>query len=129
MRVLKAFMNDLEEFSALRFAIPTQHLNELANRPLDLTDFKMIINDFINNSIDNAISANYNFGLIRNGLADYFTDDDQAFIDIKLQTRTIKDEALNVEMLKGVVDSLGMEMANNFVAAHHNLQVVKAIIV
>lgn len=128
IRVLKAFMQDLGAFSAFRFAIPTQHLDALANQPLDLGDFKAIINNFINNNISNFMNVNYNFTLVRDGLVDYIISDDQGFMDIKVKSRIITDREPDVEMLKGTVDALSVETASNYTAIQHNLQVVKAIL-
>ena len=134
MKVLQQFLNNAhlyagrEEYNGFKNMIPTQHLNELARKRLDVSDFKAIINNFINNSINNAMCVNSNFRLIRNGLEDTYLPDNVGFIDGKVVTKPVTASDPDVDMLKKKVDGLAREMANNYGVTQHNLRIVRAII-
>lgn len=134
-RVLQQFLNsmtdhmDADEHNTFRPIIPTQHLNTLARRPLDIIDFKEIINNFVSNSIDNANNVNNNFRLVRDGLSDYTYTEDEGFRDITVTTRLVSDTNPDVDRLKKVVDRLNKEMANNYTIINHNLHVVRSILI
>jgi len=134
MRVLQQFLNymheysDVSEFNGFKDLIPTQHLNALAHKELDVSDFKAIINNFISNSVNNTMNVNNNFRLIRNGLSDYVYSDDVGFIEGKVSTKPVVVNDPDVEMLKKKVDALSREMASNYATTQHNLYIVRAMI-
>ena len=134
-RVLQQFLNNMsdymskDEHNTFRSIIPTQHLNALAHSPLDVYEFKAIINNFINNSIDNTNNVNNNFRLIKDGLSDYAYTEDEGFIDISITTKLVIDNNPDVDRLKKVVDRLNKEMANNYARINHNLHVLRAMLI
>jgi len=134
-RVLQQFLNtmteylDADEYNTFRPIIPPQHLNALAREPLGVNDFKAIINNFINNSIDNTNNVNNNFQLIKSGLSAYMYAEDGGFRDILITTKEINDDNPDVDGLKKVIDRLNQEMANNYTIINHNLHVLRAILI
>ena len=132
--VLQQFLNmmteylDADEYNTFKAVIPTQHLNELAREPLDVMDFKEIINNFIRNSIDNANNVNNNFQLIRSGLSNYAYTEDEGFKDIKITTKEVDDNNPDVDRLKKVIDKLNLEMSGNYETINHNLHVLRSIL-
>ena len=118
-----------DEYNTFRPIIPAQHLNALAREPLDVNDFKAIVNNFINNSIDNTNNVNNNFRLIRDGLSDYAYAEDGGFRDIMVTTKVVEDNNPDVDGLKKVIDRLNQEMANNYTIINHNLHVLRAILI
>ena len=134
-RVLQQFLNtmteymDADEYNTFRPIIPPQHLNALAREPLNVLDFKKMINNFINNSIDNTNNVNNNFRLIRDGLSDYAYTEDEGFRDIMITTRVVEDNNPDVDGLKKVIDRLNQEMANNYTIINHNLHVLRATLI
>ena len=134
-RVLQQFLNSMtdymgaDEHNTFKPIIPTQHLNALARRPLDVLDFKKMINNFISNSVDNANNVNNNFRLIRDGLGDYAYTEDEGFRDISITTKIVSDNNPDADRLKKVVDRLSKEMANNYAIINHNLHVVRSILI
>jgi len=134
-RVLQRYLNELtlyagaDEYNTFRPIIPPQHLNALARKPLDVNDFKKIINSFINNSVDNANNVNNNFQLIRGGLSDYAYTEDEGFIDISIRTKVVVDTSPNVEGLTKVIDKLNKEMADNYLVINHNSHVLRSILI
>ena len=132
--VLQQFLNDMTtytgtvEYNTFKPVIPTQHLNKLARKRLNVKDFKGIINNFIRNSIDNAISVNHNFGLIEDGLLDPYGKN-VGFISIAVKTRQVGEDNPSVERLKEVMDSLNRETALNYNTINHNLKVLKAMLI
>ena len=133
-RVMQQFLNSMteylgaDEYNTFKSIIPAQHLNALAREELGVKDFKDIINNFINNSIDNANNVNNNFQLIRSGLSAYAYTEDEGFNDITVRTKQINDDNPDVVGLKKVIDNLNQEMANNYETINHNLQVLRAIL-
>ena len=119
---------DQDEFNAFEDVLPTQHLDELYHKKLELDDFKGIINDFISNSINNIIATNANFALMNEGLVDYIEGDNVGFVDLSSNRIAIHDEDPDVEMLKSEVDKLRLEAGKNFTKISTNLNVVKSII-
>ncbi len=134
-RVLQQFLNDMtdytgaDEHNTFRPMIPTEHLNELARKPLNIMGFKRIINSFISNSIDNTHNVNNNFHLIRDGLSDFTYTEDEGFIDITVTTKIVADNNPDAERLKKVIDRLNGEMANSYMLINHNLHVLRAILI
>ena len=134
-RVLQQFLNtmtdymDADEYNTFKPIIPTQHLNALAREPLNVIDFKKMINNFISDGIDNANNVNHNFLLIRNGLGDYAYTEDEGFRDISITTNLVNDNNPDVDRLKKVVDRLNKEMANNYNIINHNLHVLRSILI
>ena len=138
MQVLKQFLNDMhdymtdiDEYNTFKPIIPTQWVNELAHKPLDIKDFKVIINNFISNSIDNASNVNHNFRLIRDGLSDVMSGEDigMEINSIELRTKTVEDDSPDVERLKKVVDALSSELEGNYETINHNLHVIRATLI
>jgi len=133
--VMQQFMNDMtdyagaDEHNTFKHVIPTEFLNDLARRPLDVNDFKKIINEFISNSIDNTNNVNNNFTLIKNGLADPYAAQEGEFKSMDVRTKMVNDENPDVERLKKVIDSLNGEVASNYATINHNLQVVRGILI
>lgn len=138
MQVLKQFLNDMhnymtdiDEYNTFKPIIPTQWVNELAHKPLDIKDFKVIINNFISNSIDNASNVNHNFRLIRDGLSDVMSGEDigMEINSIELRTKTVEDDNPDVGRLKKVVDALSSELEGNYETINHNLHVIRATLI
>jgi hypothetical protein len=135
VKVMQQFLNMMteymgkDEFNTFKHIIPTQHLNTLAHRPLDVGDFRKIINEFISNSIDNANNVNNNFELMRTGFEDYTYDDEGEFKDVTVRTKLIDDENPDVERLKKVIDALNKETKTNYEVINHNLEVTRAILI
>ena len=135
VNVMQQFLNDMtdyigsDEYNTFKRIIPTQYLNALARRPLKLNDFKVIINEFISNCVDNANNVNNNFTLIKNGLEDPHYAEDREFKDIVIKTRFVDDENPDVERLKKVVDALNIETINNFATINHNLEIMRGILI
>ena len=117
-----------DEYNTFKPVMPPQHLNALAREPLDVKDFKAIINDFIRNSIDNTNNVNNNFQLIKSGLSAYTYSGEGSFNNMTITTSEVNDDNPDVEGLKKVVDRLNMEAANNYQIINHNLEVLRAIL-
>ena len=134
MHVLQQFLNvmyeymDVDEYNTFKPLIPTQWLNELARKPLDIMDFQGIINDFISNSVSNASNINHNFRLIEGGLRGFSLGEYAGFNYLEIRTKTSKDDSPDVERLKKVIDTLNVETVNNFETISHNLKVVRSIL-
>lgn len=134
-RVLQRFLNDMtvyagaDEYNTFRPIIPPQHLNALARKRLSMNDFKAIINNFINNSVDNANNVNNNFQLIRDGLGDYVYTEDESFVDISIRTKVVTDNKPNIEGLTEVIGELNKEMTDNYLVINHNSHVLKSILI
>ena len=133
MNVLREFFNIMtdymgkEEFNDFTDLIPPQRLKELYLDPLEVNDFKDMINGFIRNTVDNNIAVNRNFSLIQEGLSDYETGSDDAyFTDISSAMKTITEDDPDVDTLKRVVDNLNQETASNFNTIMHNLEILRA---
>lgn len=133
--VLRQFFNmmsdnitDREEFNTFKDTLPTQHLNDLYHRRLELNDFRAIINDFISNAINNINIVNHNFDIINAGFEDYAASIDAGFIALMSRAKMINEDNPDVEMMKDVVDRLRRESKVNFNTIMTNLNVVKAII-
>ena len=138
MQVLKQFLNDMhnymtdiDEYNTFKPIIPTQWVNELAHKPLDIKDFKVIINNFISNSIDNASNVNHNFRLIRDGINSVMSGEDigMEINSIELRTKTVEDDSPDVERLKKVIDALSSELEGNYEMINHNLHVIRATLI
>jgi len=137
LQVLKQFLNDMHdyidisEYNTFKFLIPTQWANELARKYLDINDFKAIINNFIDNSINNIANVNHNFRLINGGLSEVMASDDigMEIIPIELRTKIVEDNNPDVEGLKKVIDALSMDMSSSYETINHNLHVIRAILI
>jgi len=137
LQVLKQFLNDMHdyidisEYNTFKFLIPTQWANELARKYLDINDFKAIINNFIDNSINNIANVNHNFRLINGGLSEVMASDDigMEIIPIELRTKIVEDNNPDVEGLKKVIDALSMDMSSSYETINHNLHVIRAALV
>lgn len=135
VQVLRQFFNmmsdniaDRDEFNTFRDILPTQHLNDLYHRRLELNDFRAIINDFISNSVNNMGTINHNFDLIQAGLEDYMTSDSLNFANVMSRAKVINEDNPDVEVMKGVVSRLRREAKINFGVIMTNLNIVKATI-
>ena len=133
MNVLKEFFNMMtdymgkEEFNDFTDIIPPQRLKELYLDPLEVNDFKDMINGFIRNTVDNNIAVNRNFSLIQEGLSDYETGSDDAYFrDIYSAMTTVTEDNPDVDTLKRVIDNLNQETASNFSTIMHNLEILRA---
>ena len=133
MNVLKEFFNmmtdymDKDEFNDFTDIIPPQRLKELYLDPLEVNDFKDMINGFIRNTVDDNIAVNRNFSLIQEGLSSYETaSDDAYFTDIYSAMKTITEDNPDVDTLKRVVDNLNQETASNYSTIMHNLEILRA---
>ena len=133
MNVLREFFNimtdymDKDEFNDFTDIIPPQRLKELYLDPLEVNDFKDMINGFIRNTVDNNIAVNRNFNLIQEGLSSYETGSDDAyFTDISSAMKTVTEDNPDVDTLKRVVDNLNQETASNFNTIMHNLEILRA---
>lgn len=135
IRVLQQFLNmmheiiDTDEYNNFKDIIPNQHLNALAHRELDVNDFKAIINNFIDNSINNTMNVNANFRLINRGLEDSHTTHNVGFMDEKVATKPIRESDPSIEILKKKIDALSTEMSFNYATTQHNLKVMRAILI
>ena len=133
MNVLREFFNMMtdymgkEEFNDFTDTIPPQRLKELYLDPLEVNDFKDMINGFIRNTVDDNIAVNRNFSLIQEGLKDYETGSDDAyFTDISSAMTTVTEDNPDVDTLKRVIDNLNQETASNFSTIMHNLEILRA---
>ena len=133
MNVLREFFNMMtdymgkEEFNDFTDLIPPQRLKELYLDPLEVNDFKDMINGFIRNTVDNNIAVNRNFSLIQEGLTDPQVNNEEAyFTDIYSAMKTVTEDNPDVDTLKRVVDNLNQEVAGNFDVIMKNLQVIRA---
>ena len=118
---------DKDEFNDFTDLIPPQRLKELYLDPLEVNDFKDMINGFIRNTVDNNIAVNRNFGLIQEGLSDYETESDDAYFrDIGSAMKTVTEDNPDVDRLKRVVDNLNWETASNYSTIMHNLEILRA---
>ena len=133
MNVLREFFNmmtdymDKDEFNDFTDIIPPQRLKELYLDPLEVNDFKDMINGFIRNTVDNNIAVNRNFSLIQEGLSDYETGSDDAYFrDIYSAMKTVTEDNPDVDTLKRVIDNLNQETASNFNTIMHNLEILRA---
>lgn len=133
MNVLKEFFNMMtdymgkEEFNDFTDLIPPQRLKELNLDPLEVEDFRDMINGFIRNTIDNNMAVNRNFKLIQDGLSDYeTTSDDAYFKGITSSMKTVTEDNPDVHKLKRKIDSLNQEVAFNFGNIMRNLRIIRA---
>jgi len=133
--VLRQFFNmmsdnipDRDEFNTFKDVFPTQHLDELYHKKLDLKEFRVIINDFINNAVNNMNTVNHNFNVIYLGLEDYVTGIATGYTDVASCIATMSEDRPEVDEMKEVVDKLRIEAKQNFNTIMKNLNVVKATI-
>ena len=133
MNVLREFFNMMtdymgkEEFNDFTDMMPPQRLKELYLDPLEVNDFKDMINGFIRNTVDDNIAVNRNFSLIQEGLADPQVNNEEGyFTDIYSAMKTVTEDNPDVDTLKGVIDNLNQEVAGNFDVIMKNLQVIRA---
>ena len=133
MNVLREFFNMMtdyvgkEEFNDFTDIIPPQRLKELYLDPLEVNDFKDMINGFIRNTVDNNIAVNRNFNLIQEGLSDYETGSDDAyFTEINSAMKTVTEDNPDVDTLKRYIDNLNQETSSNYSTIMHNLEILRA---
>lgn len=133
MNVLREFFNMMtdymstEEFNDFTDLIPPQRLKELYLDPLEINDFRDMINGFIRNTVDNNIAVNRNFKLIQDGLSDYETESDDAYFkEINSNIKTVTEDNPDVDRLKRVIDNLNQEVAFNFSNIMRNLKIIRA---
>ena len=133
MNVLREFFNMMtdymgkEEFNDFTDIIPPQRLKELYLDPLEVNDFKDMINGFIRNTVDNNIAVNRNFSLIQEATADPQENNSEGFFtDIYSAMKTVTEDNPDVDTLKRVIDNLNQETASNFNTIMHNLEILRA---
>ena len=133
MNVLKEFFNMMtdymskEEFNDFTDLIPPQRLKELYLDPLEPTDFRDMINEFIRNTVDNNMAVNRNFSLINEATTDpQINNEEGSFRDIVSNMKQLEQDNPDVERMKKLIDNLNYEVATNFNNIMHNLSVVRA---